>query len=84
MIESIVVIAVGIFLLWLSRASRKANKRVDSISPKEKADLLDDIDRNPKRHYLIGGSVTNVPIWVVFAVLMAFAIAIYFGVISVT
>ena len=84
MIESIVVITVGVFLIWLSRASRKTNKRVGSLSPKEKADLLDDIDRNPKRHYLVGGSVTNVPRWVVFSVLMAFAFAIYFGVISVT
>ncbi|MBA6338925.1 hypothetical protein H4J57_17190 [Colwellia sp. BRX8-7] len=84
MIESIVVIAVGIFLLWLSMASRKANKQVDSISTKEKADLLDDIDRNPKQHYLVGGSVTKVPRWVVFAVLMVFVFAIYFGVISVT
>jgi hypothetical protein len=83
-IESIVVIAVGIFLIWLSRASRKANRRVDSISPKEKADLLDDIGRNPKRHYLVGGSVTKVPRWVVFAVLMVFVFAIYFAVISVT
>jgi uncharacterized membrane protein len=83
-IESIVVIAIGFFLIWLSRTSRKINKRVDSLSSKERGDLIDAINKYPKPNYLVGGSVTKVPRWVVLAVLIVFAFALYLGVTSVT
>jgi len=87
MIESIVVIAIGFFLVWLSRTSRKVNKEVGNLSPKVKADLIESINKkiNPSpADYLVGGSVTKVPKWLVFLVLMVFAIALYFGVKSIT
>ncbi|MBH0059311.1 hypothetical protein I6F65_20425 [Pseudoalteromonas sp. SWXJZ94C] len=87
MIESIVVIAIGFFLVWLSRTSRKVNKKIDSLSPKAKSNLIESINNNinpSHTDYLVGGSVTKVPKWVGLLVLIVFAIALYFGVKSVT
>jgi type VI protein secretion system component VasF len=84
MIESIAVIAVGIFLIWLSRKSRNLNQRIDKMSPKAKKDLIDIVKRDHRRHYLVGGSVTNIPNWIVMLVIIIFAVAFWAGISSVT
>ena len=87
MIESIVVIAIGFYLVWLSRTSRKVNKQVDNLAPKAKVDLIESINNkiNPSHSdYVVGGSVTKVPKWVGLLVLIVFGIALYFAVKSVT
>jgi len=79
MIESITVIFVGIFLVWLSRKSSKLNQRIDNLSPKAKMGLIDAVNKDHRRNLLVGGSVTKVPSWAVVLVITVFAVAFWIG-----
>lgn len=79
-IESLGVIAVIIYLIWLVRKSRKYNQRISKLSAEEKSKFIDHVNNDHEfRHTLAGGSVTKLPIWVVIVVLLLFGLAFWVG-----
>ena len=84
MLESIAVIVVGLFLIWLSRKSRNLNARINKLSPKAKKSVIDTVNRDHRRHYLVGGSVTRIPTWALVLVFIIIAVVFGAGLSSVT
>jgi hypothetical protein len=84
MIESVLIIFAGIFLIWIVRESRKKHAEVAKLSSKERDELKQNVNLSPKKYFMVGGSFTEVPIWVVVLVVAILAGALVLGVKSIT
>lgn len=84
MIESILIIFVGVLLIWIVRESRKKHADVSKLSIKEREQLKQRINLQPKKYFVVGGSFTGVPLWGVILVVALFAGALVLGVKSIT
>jgi len=84
LIDILLIIAVGCFLLWAVRKARFNNKLVSKMTPKQKEQLVKTLNQTPKRNILIGGSVTKLSGWWGIAILVIFALAFYASVESIS
>ena len=84
MIEVIVVIFVGVLLIGLVRDSRKTHEKVKDLSQEDRNRLIASVAERPKRNFVVGGSVTNVPGWVFTVVILIFVVAMIYGAASTT
>ena len=54
MIESILIILVGVFLIWVVRSSRKKHADVAKLSTKEREQLKQNVNLQPEKTFRVG------------------------------
>jgi hypothetical protein len=84
MIESVLIILVGVFLIWIVSLSREKHADVAKLSSKEREQLKQNVNLQPKKYFVLGGSFTAVPFWVVILIVALFLGALVLGVNSIT
>jgi Ca2+/Na+ antiporter len=84
MIESVLVVLVGIFLIWIVRESKKKHANGAKLSSKEREELKLNVNLRPKKYFVVGGSFTAVPLWIVILVVASLVGALALGIKSIT
>mgnify|MGYP001113607990 CR=1 FL=1 len=84
MIETVAVVAAGVFLICVVRKSRSEHGRIKTLSPKERDKFKATVNYHYRKLWLEGGSFTHVPLWLVVIVVVAFSLAVLGGVYAVT